>query len=664
MAVFKFKNTLEYEQSLAVANQLVDEVNYTFCHTKEFNICTDEFTLNYKLYQIIEQAFKSFEAKITFRKITIPGVAKDSYFITRNGIVLSTRRVKKDKPLLIMKVKNSSTNRALIALKIDEDYYKANDIPINNNDKHFYTSIPKLVLLTWRPEDISYQKMMSPIIKHRDNNPYNNDVDNLYWLEKLDDDPFNMGKIKHNITPEKVKEIANYIRRSKDDSRESMCEIARICNVTPGTVARIKYGESWTKFSGISKGEYIPPAGPEFLTDDEIKLISDLILDRKTDQEISDLTGFSITRIYGIRNKKSYIDKTKGLDFIKTRDMQYINDVIGNKGDQEITINDDTYKLITIPNVLENKYYINKSGIVEIVNWNIKRSKELYCNDHQNGKILYHQYNLKRSEEPNNDDHLVVRKEILQEYYWNGAVNKDLMKFDIIKTGQGVINNGFDTYTGEKLKRPSPLTHEKAEEIAKYIVAHPDTSVKDLAKIFNISKDSVGHLKSGDTFKDICKKYNLTRYVRAMKDRISNDKILEIANYIISHPDETNVKVSELFGVSKHMIVDIRTKRNYTRLLKDFEFNSKPREQFSYADKCKIFKLHNEGLSNSEIGKMFNRSKFIIKGLFSSKFYQEYLTLINIPVYIPELPNSYYDLNVTKQLTPYNCKVDEDGYAS
>lgn len=661
MAIFRFKNTYEYEQSLAIANQMVDEVNRAFCNTKEFNICTDEFTLNYKLYQILEQYFKLYEAKITFRKITIPGVIKDSYFITRNGIVLSTRRVKKDKPLLIMKTKYSMLNTPCIALRIDEEYYKANNLPINNNDKHYYTSIPKLVLLTWRPEDKSYYTMMSPIIKHKDNNPYNNDVNNLYWVEKLDDNPFNMGKISHTLTPEKVKEIGDAIKNNPNATRE---ELAKLFNVNPNIIGSIKFGDSWTKFSGIQKGDYIRDKSYPELSNEKLNSIINLLQKGKTDIEISKRENIRPGKVRDIRSKTQYAKKTKGINFISSNEAYYQNKVIGNKGDQEIKINNNVYKLITITNVLENTYYINNSGSIEAVNWNINRSKKIYCNNHQNGKILYHQYNLNQINKTNNNGYLVIQKEILQDYYWNNNSDKSLMKFDIIKTGQGILNTGTDDYTGEKLKRPKPLTREKAEEIAKYIISHSNLGVKDIARVFNVSSTAVGHLKSGDTFKDIHNKYDLGKYVRTVKDRITNEKILEIANYIISHPEETNIQVSEKFNVSKHIIVDIRTKRNYTRLLEGYNFNSKPREQFSYADKCKIFKLHNEGLSNAEIGKIFNRSNIIIKGLFLSKFYQEWLNLINMQTNIPELPDSYYSINTTRQLTPYNCKVDEDGYAS
>jgi len=594
-----------------------------------------------------------------FKLINLKGIKPFKYFISKNGYILSLI-VKDNKTKMLLMSNKLHGNRESIALSRDKSLPNPNKDPADN---HYYTSIHKLVKLIWDPNDLSYKTMLNPIIKHLDGNNYNNNVNNLVWVEKTEHNMFGEENERYDNfkSVDEIKRIAEMI---KNNPTKSVAQLARELGVVKHKVLAIKFGESWTKYTGISKGYFERAPTPRNLTDEEFDKIVNLIQEGKTNVEIAEIVNVPLYDIGSIRNKKTYADRTDSLNFIKVSDSYFQIPVVGNKGDDIVKINEKDCKVILLNNVIPHMYYVDKEGNVYIVNWNMNKAKLLHMDEHVNGKKVYNQYFLRRKE-GNFKDRFVVCKEDLVLYFWNPPKDYRPKVFDMLEAGNRDTEK-HDLWTGEKLKRPSPMTKEDAEKIAKYITEHPDASNKEMSKLFGFSDTAIGHLKSGDTFKDITEKYGLKQYVKTMKERLTDEQVVKIANYIVSRPEETNITVAEKFNVSKHIVVNIRSKRNYKHLLDKYDFGSKPRQSFSYSERCDICrKYFVEGTSLTDIAKMYNRNYHIIKNFVESKFAEGWKNSYYANAIIPQFQQLYFAsyliniMNNGKGVTPFDVQQNQ-----
>lgn len=630
--------------------QIIDETNNSINGAK-INIQGDTIKIvSIETIDPITTQIKGLE----FKLITIKGVKPHSYYISKYGHVLSVNN-NTDKTLFLMKHKTNGRYDT-IALSRDPDLPNTNK---DQTDNHYYSSIHKLVKFTWDPDDLSYKTMMKPVIKHLDGDNSNNYIGNLVFTEKVGETIFDNLVVNNNVDIDTIKAIARDIRADPD---RQMTDIAKAHGVTRGLVADIKYGYSWSKYSGISVGEYMPeeqiPLPKEVVDEIIVKL-----QEGKTNTEILNEIKYDnlrIGQIVNIRNGTIYRDKTSNLNIPTSSEAYYKHDIVGNKGDTIIFINGVEYKDIVLKDVVPHKYYINRDGVIEDVNWESKKSKTLHMDIHVNGKKTYNQYLLRRNE---NDwkENFVVCKEDLVLYFWNPPTNYRPKVFDMLEAGNR-DQEPRDEYTGEKLKRPSPLTREKAEEIAQYISQNPDVSVSEVGKLFGISRSSVGHLKSGDTFKDICEKYHLRDLVKKNTYAyLTEEKVIEIADYIVANPNETNISIAERFNVHKDTISHIKCKSNFAKLLKDYDFNITPRESFTHLERCMICKMHFvDHMIPADIARSFGKEPHIVSNFLRSKFAEWWQQTYFLTVTIPQFEALYFTnplsmMNGGKGVTPFDC---------
>ena len=359
------------------------------------------------------------ENKEVFKLITLPEIMPHRYFISSKGIVLSVGNNRNPTDIYVMQYKYSKDGSYRIALTRNPDLPNQNK---DQTDKHFYTSIHYLVKRTWDPDDKSYETLLSPVIRHKDGNLRNNDVDNLEWIERHDSNMFGKGTdfVQNRMTSkEEIKSIAKMILDNPD---ATMRELTELTGYGHDIVSNIKFGKSWSRISGISSGDFEREKHVMF-TEDQVNEIIDMILAGYTDTEISDLINIPSWKIGSIRHKDHFIDLSRDLEFISSQQASYKDEVIGEKGDIIVKINDIEYKDIYLPNaVIPHMYYINRDGEIKIVDWDLKRAKSMHLDEHVNGKKTYNQYLLRRTVE-NFKDRFVVCKEDLMLYFWNPPTN-------------------------------------------------------------------------------------------------------------------------------------------------------------------------------------------------------------------------------------------------
>lgn len=616
--------------------KILDEANTLLGETK-VNIYGDIITL--KDIKWSPDYLTRFETNIQFKKITIPGVYPNRYFISKNGYIISVNNPYNDKALYLLKNKINKDQNT-IALSRDKNYPNPNKNP---NDNHYYISIHKLVKMIWDPGDVSYKTMLNPVIKHIDGNTLNNNVENLAWIERTDHKLFGKTNDEYSKLFKTTNEIESVVKEIKNNPNESISSMSKRLDISRGQITNIKYGISWSKYSGINKGDYNKAFTPIRLTDNQIQDISSMILQRKTDCEISEKLNIPIHIVKDIRAKHVHKNVTESLDFIPNNVAKYKNIVIGNEGDSEVLINDKIYKLVDIPNILKNKYYISKDNDLQVIDWRIKYSKPLRVFKRTAGRLTYVRVILLKTDK----SPFEIRVDQLGDYVWNKHLDIKPIWYQLFETGKN--------YKVIPKSRPTPMTREKAEEIAKYIVDHPNESSISVGERFGFSRNAISHLKSGDTFKDICEKYNLSSLVKNKPGKLEDEKILQIADYIVAHPDETVGQIANKFNTSNDVIIRIRTKSAYKHLLTNYDFSFKSRKSFSYDDKIAMCNMkYNLGLGDTEIGKIMNRSREVIKQFFKSSFVQEWLANT------VSMRQIQYILS-TQKVTPFT-KPDSDGY--
>ena len=604
------------------------------------------------------------DGETVFKLINLKGIKPFKYFISKNGYILSL--VNKDcKTKMILMSNKLRGNRESIALIRDKSLPNPNK---DKTDNHYYTSIHKLVKLIWDPNDVSYKTMLNPIIKHIDGNNYNNNVNNLVWIEKTKHNMFGEENDRFENNFNSVDEIKSIAEEIKNNPNETIAEMAKRLNVSKHKVSSIKFGESWRRYTGINKGDFKRAPTPKTLTEEEVRSVIDLLKRGKTNVEISNTLNVELYEVRSIRNKTIYSNRHNE-NFISVEESYYSIPVDGTNKDKTIYITGEACKAILLNNIIPYKYYINKEGIVYDINWPTRKAKILHLDKHINGKKSYNQYSLRRKE-GDYKDKFVVRKEDLVQYFWNPPTNYTPKSFDMLEVGNR-DREPRDEYTGEKIKRPSPMTREDAENIAKYIIDHNETNLKVLSEKFGFSKTAIGHLKSGDTFKDINDKYNLKRYVKRNSfNRLTDEQVLEIANYTIANPNASNIEVAKKFNVHKDTICHIKRKSSFAYLLERYNFNIKPRQSFTYLERCDICKKRFiDNMKLSEIARIYDREPNIIKNFLKSKFAEWWKQTYYINTTIPQFQYDYFvstlinTMNNGKGVTPFDVDMKQK-YAS
>lgn len=113
--------------------------------------------------------------------------------------------------------------------------------------------VHKLILLTFKgnpPKD-----MIDPTVNHIDHNIKNNHIDNLEWMERVDNvkdrpNPIGEKNSQAKLTENDVKEIIKLLKNNV-----SLSKIGEKYNVSKSTISSIKRGKTWKHINPFFKGD-------------------------------------------------------------------------------------------------------------------------------------------------------------------------------------------------------------------------------------------------------------------------------------------------------------------------------------------------------------------------------------------------------------------------
>ena len=140
-------------------------------------------------------------------------------------------------------------------------------------------------------------------IAHRDGNPRNNHVDNLYWATGSENgmDQVRHGRAKGSVDPRRQVITDEDVRRIRQDNRPSS-QVARDFGLSPSTVTQIRRRETH-KHVPRQEGDFEQTLRKFSFTPEQVRCIR---ADPRTSTEVSAVYACSAQTIWSIRTRKSY----------------------------------------------------------------------------------------------------------------------------------------------------------------------------------------------------------------------------------------------------------------------------------------------------------------------------------------------------------------------
>lgn len=180
-----------------------------------------------------------------------------------------------------------------------------------------------------------------PVTKHIDGNKYNNDPNNLTWINKSGPNTFDRNhKVDYNDD-----DIIDMFKMR--DEGKSNSEIAKKYNSTTEYIYKILCGQSRSdvskkyglKLNTIEKSEDIY----QKRVDDAIK-IAKCLINGLSSKDIVDKLGYKRKHVWKVKTKKRWQDELVYFDFDNRIDFTDINNTVDICNSEEITIGETKYK--------------------------------------------------------------------------------------------------------------------------------------------------------------------------------------------------------------------------------------------------------------------------------------------------------------------------------
>lgn len=122
---------------------------------------------------------------------------------------------------------------------------------------------------------------------------------------------------------------------------------------------------------------------------------------------------------------------------------------------------------------------------------------------------------------------------------------------------------------GENHPRAS-ITDEQAHMICELLEENIKTK-REIAEICNTTRNVVDSMLRGK-WKHVTKEYNIQSYnVRSVGERIDVDTVINIAELIMKNK-YSNIEIANKVGCKPYTVTDIKQKKIYKKLLKDYDF--------------------------------------------------------------------------------------------
>lgn len=181
-----------------------------------------------------------------------------------------------------------------------------------NNGKKLGTGIHRLMAIMFIPIPKKYIKKGIPVSKlvvdHIDNIKYHNIYTNLQWLTPSEN---NLKSLNDPLTIRSICIPDKTVKKICDDLMKgyTIYDISKKYNYSELSIYNIRFYHS---YKYITKKYKFPS---NRLTESDIIKVCDLIMENKTFEEISKITGISKSKIAQISNKTSWIYITEKYDF-------------------------------------------------------------------------------------------------------------------------------------------------------------------------------------------------------------------------------------------------------------------------------------------------------------------------------------------------------------
>lgn len=216
-------------------------------------------------------------------------------------------------PLNVLNIKNhyyyistngdiySNVKHRFLRLSKDKDGYLRISLILNNNKQKEFR-LAQLVLYKFNgspPVD-----MVDPTSEHIDGNIYNNNINNLMWMERSKNSSIrkNKGRGESNheakLTEQQVIEIADLLQQNTC----TLKEIAKLYNVNNSTISNIKYKKNWGYLLKNYNFDNVSFLGSKQEQKQRIEQIKNLLLQNYKPQHIVKM-GFSSTSVYRCKRR-------------------------------------------------------------------------------------------------------------------------------------------------------------------------------------------------------------------------------------------------------------------------------------------------------------------------------------------------------------------------
>jgi hypothetical protein len=144
---------------------------------------------------------------------------------------------------------------------------------------------------------------------------------------------------------------------------------------------------------------------------------------------------------------------------------------------------------------------------------------------------------------------------------------------------------------------------------------------KEISEILGVTEKTVQHIRSGETWKNLVKKYNFPKlsdvkpYTRDEKQIHEACKLLELHKY-------SDVEIGNRCGLSREYVKDLRNKKIRTDISSLYNIDSSPVKPISESQIHKVCQMLSEKkYSQAKIAKECNISQAVVSYIYTKKKY-------------------------------------------